>query len=806
MKSLTSLNRRKLKATKAQADENSHPNSAPRPSLAPERRTSTVSASHHFRKTHEWTKKQERDAIVVRVFDPHYMKRRNSLEKLTRKLASTSTSQSTTSASSHSSSLLSTSSLAYLVQTSEGDADAKIVERTYMEFVSLRDVLRTRFPNRCLAPLPPPGTLLSRRSRNANDHFVKKRMRMLELFLQAVGEDAFYKNDDAFLNFITSPSRFSDVVRNLAEYGTRPSVGQSMWAEALKEAPKPLDATKLLKSVQDELALFEKSLKNVKAAVKDEILKTSARTKSFKELTTSIEQWQLVEYNAISPLNGTVEVDVPAAPLMQDGEEFQGSKRYLENKRRASTSSELDLSSGANKTISLELDVVQVLKELAANSQEHAQLLSNDYGDHQLESVFLDSLRFEIAYVKRWSEAVVEAQGVLKAHAKSKRLIAEAQVSLETAQRSNNSGDASAVEHKLREARAAEKRARADAEQMEKALLCMDLSRMRRSRTVRATKLFDAVADMHIRGAKCILRTWGTELDVATLRKGSSSSAISSRSSSTASSTNSIASSVLSPLASVRSQAEITRKRAFSFSSSKTQLPPPPPLLSDIHKRRKSNFLTELKKKNPTNATTSTAKDLAHARNKSLIETFAITGLMALCQLLFAVSYLSQGKLFGSIPFLFSAALSAGCGYGSFRLKTMGFDFDVHTGMALLAETAGPSPPASSALGAGSTRPPPFQFQHSKKRVFRGSHLARTSSLGRRESSVKTDDDEDVGGSDEALTPRSKRLKSLKQNVCGRVVPSNDTPTRPLRPPPSSASRRRSRGRSVFREDSSHIM
>ena len=107
--------------------------------------------------------------------------------------------------------------------------------------------------------VPPVG--VDKRVGYSRDAFVRKRIRALEFFIQSVADHPYFKNDFAFVEFVTNPMPFDQVAKHIQTI-TGDSLGTLRWVQSLKEAPKmDVPYKKLVKQVGDELAQMIETLK-----------------------------------------------------------------------------------------------------------------------------------------------------------------------------------------------------------------------------------------------------------------------------------------------------------------------------------------------------------------------------------------------------------------------------------------------------------------------------------------------------------------------------------------------------------------
>ena len=339
------------------------------------------------------------------------------------------------------------------------------VERSFKDFGLLRVLLSRRFPGACVPPLPQTKTMGA-----TADPFIRKRMRMLELFAQTLADHAFFRNDDAYVAFFLNQVDFDSSATRLPDM----SEGTERWRQAIAVAPRPRRFAELCDAVTAELRASHKALVAVKAAAKTEVQRGAARVGACRDLADALDRWQNTERAAESPLSGAVHIDV-----------FEPDKPAR----------------------SMDATLPDTLLYVSTHTADLAAAVQAKYGEDQMEETLLDATRFEMATINTWLEAV-ELARIADKRARAAQLDVNAfQASVNAAV--PGTAGALVANAKLEDAKRALNDANDDLAMYEKGLMCVELLRLRQARVLRALRLKDALANMHRNGAEAILGVWG---------------------------------------------------------------------------------------------------------------------------------------------------------------------------------------------------------------------------------------------------------------------------------------------------------
>jgi len=146
-----------------------------------------------------------------------------------------------------------------------------------------------------------------------------------------------------------------------------------------------------------------------------------------------------------------------------------------------------------SEPMTVETTLCNVLAPLCIKSANHTQTLVHEYGEHQMETTVLDTVRFELNCITTWLENLETAY---QAEKKVQRL--SEQMKMLENQKSV----------KFDVAKKDLENARCEATRYQRGLLTVELQRFKRSRVLRALRLRRCIAQMHVDGAEAILSVW----------------------------------------------------------------------------------------------------------------------------------------------------------------------------------------------------------------------------------------------------------------------------------------------------------
>jgi hypothetical protein len=335
------------------------------------------------------------------------------------------------------------------------------VYREYKDFSLLHKLLTTHLRGACLPPVPP-ETLFG----STDPAFIKKRMHLLEHFLQTIVDNPFTRTDTCVQLFLSDPSDkgFDTIIKSLPVGEL--SEGQKMWRQALDEAIEPEDTDKLIVEMNKELDVIIKSLTQVKEAAKAQVMAMKGYAEASASMAHAFESWQVREESSINKMKGiAVRVD------------------------------------GTKVVVPVEL------KQLARASHAHCGILALEYGPHQWESIVVDAVRFEIAQAERWKAQLKDAEAKIKHDAKAYDAARALEIQIKDQEAKTKKQDPK-LQQRLKEALDAEIQAKNDARDMKRGTFRIELERYSKQRAVRLETLFALVARAHVRGANMIKSTW----------------------------------------------------------------------------------------------------------------------------------------------------------------------------------------------------------------------------------------------------------------------------------------------------------
>ncbi|CAK9019536.1 Sorting nexin-8 [Durusdinium trenchii] len=376
------------------------------------------------------------------------------------------------------------SSVVYSIRTSSRAATSS-AQRSFKDFVAFRQCLVHRFPGACIPAMAPSKTF-----KKSSEEFVNKRMHFLEFFLQAVAENPFFRSDDSYEEFVSSPQAFK---RSLADemeaVSTARSEGFMRWRQALTET-RVQDSEKLRGLIVRELEQVRSQLKGLRKAATAQVDKWAAMSSASLDLYKAFAKYYVLERDSIQFITGTGQV--PSDPI-----------------------------GTSHKTVTLS----DVLLDASDKASQYAAVHKSDtYSAQRLRAFLVDPVVFELDMVKMWLESMDTIQGKFRQSGKCNYAVGSLEDDLESlgakveAAQKKLSGfvdDKSAA--KLKKQMAAWKRqidtiksktlpsamvaaegAALEALQFERGILGFELNRYRASRTIRMDKMMSNLTRFHL--------------------------------------------------------------------------------------------------------------------------------------------------------------------------------------------------------------------------------------------------------------------------------------------------------------------
>jgi hypothetical protein len=177
------------------------------------------------------------------------------------------------------------------------DGETVSSRHRFSEFESLRNSLKLNYANfgLIIPPLPSKGmTSLTVSTSDIEGASVKERCEGLTLFCRGIVSNPFFRNDNAWLDFIGSSASSGD------------NVGERMisGAVALLEQPFKLTIDSRMETIKDEAQCVEDSVKAVLAATRKLQECEKACSAAFDSIQTNISQWNTNEVARVKCLNG----------------------------------------------------------------------------------------------------------------------------------------------------------------------------------------------------------------------------------------------------------------------------------------------------------------------------------------------------------------------------------------------------------------------------------------------------------------------------------------------------------------------
>ena len=172
--------------------------------------------------------------------------------------------------------------------------DKMTCRHRFSEFEAVRDLLRVTYHKYGLVipPLPPKVTLSS--TSDLESAFVKERCEGLTLFCKGVVMNPFFRNDNAWIEFVSGSGVTTENI------GERMSAG----ALSLLEQPFKLTVESRIDTIKEELTLIETSVKAVLSSLRKLQEAEKACMAAFDNTQTQIQAWNTNELSRINCFNG----------------------------------------------------------------------------------------------------------------------------------------------------------------------------------------------------------------------------------------------------------------------------------------------------------------------------------------------------------------------------------------------------------------------------------------------------------------------------------------------------------------------
>ncbi|KAH9256965.1 hypothetical protein BASA81_004786 [Batrachochytrium salamandrivorans] len=367
---------------------------------------------------------------------------------------------------SHASRLLGQKKTRYLVRASSRAALTS-VSRSYKDFAALYEELVSRFKGSIIPPCPPEKLFGAQ-----SDEYITKRMHLLESFLQAIVDNPFLRNDNAFSLFLnsTEEKKFHKALIEYKEsHKNQVSEGMKWWSKALEASVEPSDPDRVLKQVDKELDDVLKSLKLVKDVCKVHVGITLKFAESYSALGKAVHQWERKEVDTVQVLRGIL-------PRMD------GTKAILAHE----------------------------LRTMSTGLQAMSSVIQLEYGAGQIELIVLDAVRYEIIQAERWKLQIAEAMNKMKLASQKAEQVKQIQTQLGTLTSKPGHQEKAVAQlmDKLNEAKAVAKDAQLEAQNYQRGILVVELTRYRKQRTMRVENMTALLGRFHLRGANMIKCAW----------------------------------------------------------------------------------------------------------------------------------------------------------------------------------------------------------------------------------------------------------------------------------------------------------
>ena len=337
----------------------------------------------------------------------------------------------------------------YNIKSSSPDIGAKEIRKSYSEFASLRDALRTTFPGAFIAPLPPRSVLGTK-----NDAFVQRRMDGLNRFIQSIAKNPYLRNDGEFIRFLSgddvaflsSPDRFD---------------GAKRWGDALRAATIPWESDeetlRMVDTLGAELDAIKKALKGMLEACKKHAEVITSFSDSWRSVGSALHEWKAVETDVVTVANGTM-----------------------------STEDSVILLPG-------------VLQDIARRSFSQNIITTEHLGVEQTNRTLVDAIRFELVVAESWKEEISSIKTMLSNKSKAVATLKKARDEHEALVNAQNENSGSANPNKIVACAAKEQEALSALEVASEALfkkvkgtMVLELERYRKDRTSRMASLAGA--------------------------------------------------------------------------------------------------------------------------------------------------------------------------------------------------------------------------------------------------------------------------------------------------------------------------
>ncbi len=174
------------------------------------------------------------------------------------------------------------------------DGDTMSSRHRFSEFESIRDLLRVTYHKfgMVVPPLPPKPSLSS--TTDVESAFVKERTEGLTLFCRGVVANPFFRNDNAWVEFVTGSAVSTE------------NIGERMIGGALGllEQPFKLTVESRMDTIKEEVNLIETTVKAVVGSLRKLAEAEKACMAAFDNTQTQVQAWNTNELARVNCLNG----------------------------------------------------------------------------------------------------------------------------------------------------------------------------------------------------------------------------------------------------------------------------------------------------------------------------------------------------------------------------------------------------------------------------------------------------------------------------------------------------------------------
>jgi len=304
---------------------------------------------------------------------------------------------------------------------------------------------------------------------------IRKRIKGLEVFLQAVVRHPFLRFDSAFEDFMSTSDPFTK--KRADALPTDNSKGVQNWKRMLRVSKTPSTPIKALKSLNAEILVLRNFYKTLKVALKAYIDKLLIYAVAVSELGSSFDSWKKIEGSKVPLLSGVASI----SNTLGDEENLPLSNMIVQVEEKYTAS--------AKKITSQVEDIVKIIK-----------------GPLTFEIMALDSLRDELQIIK---QVVATQKKAFKKCEEAKLQNYKATQPTFNGKEGNVTAKTSTkTENKLAEAQKVKREALKQAHIYLRGLLIIERQRFRHERATRGAEILKNLTEMNLNLAQDANKAW----------------------------------------------------------------------------------------------------------------------------------------------------------------------------------------------------------------------------------------------------------------------------------------------------------